>query len=173
MDNVIRVGKVSTVDYQTGMIRVVYHDQDDSVTRPIPTLSTEYTMPKRGDQVLVIHLSNGTEAGVILGRPWSDKNRPPESGPGLYRKELGQAIGEAVIRYLDGSMTIQVGALHITGGLTIKGDLKVTGDLTVTGKIAANEVAATVDVVGGGISLAHHTHTCSCAVSSGTTSPPK
>ena len=99
MDNEIRVGKVSTVDYQPGMIRVVYHDQDDSVTRPIPTLSTEYKMPKIGDQVLVIHLSNGTEAGVILGRPWSDKNRPPESGPGLYRKELGQAIGEAVIRY--------------------------------------------------------------------------
>lgn len=172
MENVIRVGKVSAVDYQTGMVRVVYHDKDDSVTRPIPTLSAEYKMPEIGDQVLVVHLSNGTEAGVVLGRPWSDKNRPPESGAGLYRKDLGRAIGEAVIRYLDGALTIQVDVAHFTGDVTIKGDLKIAGDLTVAGRITANEVAAAVDVVGGGVSLAHHTHTCSCAISSGTTSPP-
>ena len=99
MENVIRVGKVSAIDYQAGTVRVVYHDKDDSVTRPIPMLSPEYKMPEIGDQVLVVHLSNGTEAGVVLGRPWSDKNRPPESGAGLYRKDLGRAIGEAVIRY--------------------------------------------------------------------------
>ena len=172
MENVIRVGKVSAVDYQTGMVRVVYHDKDDSVTRPIPTLSAEYKMPEIGDQVLVVHLSTGTEAGVVLGRPWSDKNRPPESGAGLYRKDLGRAIGEAVIRYLDGAINVKAGAIHFDGDMTIKGDLKITGDLTVTGGISANEVTATADVVAGGISLVHHTHTCSCAVSSGTTSPP-
>lgn len=172
MENVIRVGKVSAIDYQAGMVRVVYHDKDDSVTRPIPMLSLEYKMPEIGDQVLVVHLSNGTEAGVVLGRPWSDKNRPPESGAGLYRKDLGRAIGEAVIRYLDGALTIQVDVAHFTGDVTIKGDLKIAGDLTVAGRITANEVAAAVDVVGGGVSLAHHTHTCSCAISSGTTSPP-
>lgn len=172
MENVIRVGKVSAIDYQAGMVRVVYHDKDDSVTRPIPLLSPEYKMPEIGDQVLVVHLSNGTEAGVVLGRPWSDKNRPPESGAGLYRKDLGRVIGEAVIRYLDGALTIQVDVAHFTGDVTIKGDLKIAGDLTVAGRITANEVAAAVDVVGGGVSLVHHTHTCSCAISSGTTSPP-
>ncbi len=172
MENVIRVGKVSAIDYQTGMVRVVYHDKDDSVTRAIPMISAEYKMPEIGDQVLVVHLSNGTEAGVVLGRPWSEKNRPPESGAGLYRKDLGRAIGEAVIRYLDGALTIQVDVAHFTGDVTIKGDLKINGDLTVAGRITANEVGAAVDVVGGGVSLAHHTHTCSCAISSGTTSPP-
>ena len=36
MENEIRQGKVSAVNYATGMVRVVYHDKDDSVTREIP-----------------------------------------------------------------------------------------------------------------------------------------
>lgn len=172
MEDVIRVGKVSAIDYETGMVRVVYHDKDDSVTRAIPMISAEYKMPEIGEQVLVVHLSNGAEAGVVIGRPWSEKNRPPESGPGLYRKDLGQIIGEAVIKYLDGALTIEVPAAHFKGSVTIKGDLKITGDLTVTGRIAANQVEAAVDVVAGGISLVNHTHNCTCAISSGTTSRP-
>ena len=109
---------------------------------------------------------------MVLGRPWSEKNPPPESGAGLYRKDLGRAIGEAVIRYLDGALTIEVPVTHFKGSVTIKGDLKIAGDLTVAGRITANQVEASVDVVGGGISLAHHTHTCTCAISSGTTSQP-
>ena len=40
--NEIRVGKISSVDYPSGTVRVVYEDQDDAVTRPIPLLSFEY-----------------------------------------------------------------------------------------------------------------------------------
>ena len=73
MGNEIRLGKVSAVDHPAGMVRVVYHEKDDDVTRMIPILSTVfsgvYSMPEVGDQVLVLHLSNGTEAGVVLGRP--------------------------------------------------------------------------------------------------------
>ena len=76
----IRLGKISSIDYAKGMARVVYHEKDDDVTRLIPLLSHEYKMPPVGSQVLVVHLSNGTEAGVVLGRPWSDKNAPPEGG---------------------------------------------------------------------------------------------
>ena len=76
----IRLGKISSIDYAKGMARVVYHEKDDDVTRLIPLLSHEYKMPPVGSQVLVVHLSNGTEAGVVLGRPWSEKNAPPEGG---------------------------------------------------------------------------------------------
>lgn len=167
MGNEIRLGKVSAIDYATGMVRVVYHEKDDSVTRPVPLISDEYQMPEIGDQVLVLHLSNGSEAGVVLGRPWSEKNKPPEGAAGLYRKDMASAPGEAMIRYKGGTMTIKAGSVVVDGNLTVK------GNLTVTGAVTAKEVTAEVDVVGGGISLVNHTHDCSCALSSGSTTPPK
>lgn len=95
----IRVGKVSSIDYPSGMIRVVYHDKDDDVTRPIPLFSSEYTMPPVGALVAVVHLSNGAEAGVVLGRPWSAKLTPPEGFEGLYRKDFDLTPGQCHFRY--------------------------------------------------------------------------
>ena len=120
----IRLGKISSIDYAKGMARVVYHEKDDDVTRLIPLLSHEYKMPPVGSQVLLVHLSNGTEAGVVLGRPWSEKNMPPEGGAALYRKDLGQSPGEAMIRYDGSTLTIQcAGAIRIEAGgaITING----------------------------------------------------
>lgn len=147
-----RLGKISSIDYESGMVRVVYHEKDDAVTRLIPLLSDEYKMPTVGDQVLVIHLSNGTEAGVVLGRPWSEKNVPPENGKGLWRKDLGESYGEAFMKYKDGTLTIKA------ANVVIDGNLNVTGELTVTG-----------DAVAAGISVQTHTHTDSTG---GTTTAP-
>ena len=163
MANETRLGKISTVDYANGMVRVVYHEKDDDVTALIPLLSNEYQMPQVGDQVLVLHLSNGSEAGVVLGRPWSAKNKPPEGAAGLYRKDLARTPGEAMIRYKGGTLTIQAGSV------VVNGDLSVTGDLAVTGAITAASVATSGDVVAGGKSLINHTHTDSIG---GSTTPP-
>ena len=69
----IRLGKVSSVDPAAGMVRVVYHEKDNAVTRSIPILSPVfsglYSLPEVGDQVLVLHLSNGSEAGVVMAPP--------------------------------------------------------------------------------------------------------
>uniref|UniRef100_A0AAU8B672 Baseplate assembly protein V n=1 Tax=Dulem virus 34 TaxID=3145752 RepID=A0AAU8B672_9CAUD len=124
MENNIRLGKISAIDYAAGMVRVVYHEKDDSVTRLVPLISSEYFMPEIGDQVLVLHLSNGTEAGVVMGRPWSEKNKPPEGAAGLYRKDLARAPGEAMIRYDGSTLTIKcAGAISIEAGgaITING----------------------------------------------------
>ena len=64
MENEIRLGKVSSVNYAAGMVRVVYHEKDDSVTREIPMLSDEYNMPAPGDMVLVLQASRRCR------RPW-------------------------------------------------------------------------------------------------------
>ena len=130
MGNEIRLGKVSAVDNPAGMVRVVYHEKDDDVTRMIPILSTVfsgvYSMPEVGDQVLVLHLSNGSEAGVVLGRPWSEKTKPPEGAEKLYRLDMDRAPGVAMVRY-DGKakdLTIHCdGTLNITAGgaITING----------------------------------------------------
>ncbi len=158
-----RLGKISAVDYATGMVRVVYHEKDDDVTRLIPLLSNEYQMPQVDDQVLVLHLSNGSEAGVVMGRPWSAKNKPPEGAAGLYRKDLARTPGEAMIRYQGGVLTFQAASV------VVNGDLSVTGDLVVTGSITAASVATSGDVVAGGKSLINHTHTDSLG---GGTTPP-
>lgn len=124
MANEIRIGKISAIDYSSGTVRVVYHDKDDNVTTSLPLLSGEYSMPAVGDLVLVLHLSNGKEAGVVLGRFWSEKNKPPEGAAKLFRKDLGSKPGEAVLRYDGKTLSIQC-----TGDISIeaKGALRIKG----------------------------------------------
>ena len=149
----IRLGKISSIDYAKGMARVVYHEKDDDVTRLIPLLSHEYKMPPVGSQVLVIPLSNGTEAGVVLGRPWSDKNAPPEGGANLYRKDLGQNPGDAMIRYDGSTLTITGGSVEVQApritneGETItcsKAELVLTFDEEIVGTAALTMEAAEI-----------------------------
>ena len=44
----IRIGKVSKIDYKSGMVKVVYEDRDDAVTdlMPVLTFNAEYKMPQ-------------------------------------------------------------------------------------------------------------------------------
>lgn len=156
---IFRAGKVSSIDYAAGTVRVVYPDKDNSVTSPLPMLCSEYNMPQVGDLVLVLHLPNGTEAGLVLGRCWTDSNRPPEGAAGLFRKDLSRTPGEAMIRYQAGVLTLQAGKVLANGSLEVTGDLTVDGRLTVAGSIAAQSVATSGDVVAGGKSLINHTHT--------------
>ena len=123
-NDIFRVGKVSSIDYAAGLVRVAYHDKDDSVTAPLPMLCTEYNMPQVGDPVMVLHLSNGTEAGLVLGRYWSNNNKPPEGAAGLFRKDLDRTPGKAMIRYDGSTLTIKcAGAINIEAGgaVTING----------------------------------------------------
>jgi len=108
--------------------------------------------------VLVLHLSNGAEAGVVLGRPWSGKNVPPEGEKGLYRKDLARTPGEAMIRYKDGTLTIKAAKVVVDGDLTVNGSLTVTGTITSQG-----------DTVAAGVSVQNHKHTDSIG---GNTTPP-
>lgn len=155
-NNIIRVGKVSSVDYEKGTVAVVYADRDSSVTDALPMLSSRYFMPDVGDQILVLHLSNGTEAGVVLGRFYSDKNLPKEGGKGIFRVDFDRS-GTAYLRCEGGAVTIKGDTV------TVDGNLVVTGSITVSGGVTAGG-----DVVAGGTSLQHHTHT---GVHGGTSAP--
>lgn len=105
----IRVGKISSINYEEGTARVLYTDRDNSVTRELPFLSSEYNMPKVGDQVLVVHISSGEEAGVIIGKFWSKNNKPSKKV--TYQKEFGDKQGEAYVKYEDGKLTIKAATL--------------------------------------------------------------
>lgn len=88
----IRIGKVSSVDYPSGMAKVTYRDKDESVTMDYPMMNfnDEYRMPEPGQYVAVAHLSNGSSRGVILGTVWNKKNIPQETGKELYRKDFSR-----------------------------------------------------------------------------------
>ena len=109
----IRIGRVSSIDYENGMISVTYPDLDDSVTDDLPVFSMgdEYKMPP-----VVLHLSNGCAAGVVMGRYWNEANKPSVSGKGVFRKELGEKKGEAYIQYKGGNMTLKDGSGATTLG---------------------------------------------------------
>ena len=93
MDN-IRIGTVGTVNYQNATVSVFYTDMNDLATAELPYFSVtgEYKMPKVGEQVLVLHLSNGESFGVVLGGFFSDEDLPKESGEGLFYKQLTDSI---------------------------------------------------------------------------------
>lgn len=65
-----RIGFISSFDPGTGMAAIYYPDRCHEVTDELPVY-----MPcglvqhfQKGDAVLVLHLSNGSEAGVVLGK---------------------------------------------------------------------------------------------------------
>lgn len=115
----IRIGKVSSVDYEKGMMRITYRDKDESVTMDFAMLNynDEYRMPQVGQQVAVAHMSNGSSRGVILGEVWNKKNLPHEAGKDLYRKDLSRRKDAAYIRYDDesGEYLLKVANLHLNG----------------------------------------------------------
>lgn len=68
-DDTVRVGLVSSVNQDTGMVRVTYPDRDREVTPELPffKMGNEYQMPEVNDMVLVLHLSNDSSMGIVMG----------------------------------------------------------------------------------------------------------
>ncbi len=119
--NMIRIGRVSSVNAAAGMIQVVYTDRSGSTTSDIPYFSfnDEYKMPQKEQMVLVLHFSNGSAAGVVLGKFWNDVNKPAETGENLFRKELGNIPGQAYIKCVDGAVEIFGSSVKLSGGGSI------------------------------------------------------
>jgi phage baseplate assembly protein gpV len=116
-ERLIRIGKVSSINAEKGMISVTYPDLDNATTKEFPVFSftDEYKMPQIGQEVLVLHLSNGQSAGIVMGRYWNKANVPPVSEG--FRKELGSEHGEAFLQYNDGVLTIHADQIVLDGEL--------------------------------------------------------
>lgn len=74
-----RIGFISSFDPDAGMATVYYPDRCHEVTDELPVY-----MPcglvqdfQKGDAVLVLHLSNGSEAGIVMGKYTQE---PTETG---------------------------------------------------------------------------------------------
>lgn len=138
----LSIGRISALDVEKGMARVVYQDQGEKVSPLMPFLSELYHMPTVGDLVLVASLSNGPTAGVILGRFWTQKNVPPQSGANLFRHDFSRSPGTAFIRCDGAALTIETtGTLNIKANqITLEGSsIQINGgDVALTGSVTAN-----------------------------------
>lgn len=130
--NMIRLGKVSSVNHAAGRVKVAFSDKDNIVSTELPYLAFEYNMPKVNDMVVCIFLGNGVSQGFCLGSYYSDFNKPKEAGSDIYYKDF---FGEGFMKYDKLTKTLTIKAENIR----IEGDLTVDGNLTVLGVVQSEE----------------------------------
>ena len=111
-DRLIRIGRVSKIDYEHGMISVTYPDLDDSVTVPLSTVSfnDEYKMPQIGDEVLAVHLPSG-QARVIVQVPFSKVTFLPSASKIFIVVFMSRSLGTRFITHFSSvkSVAINIG----------------------------------------------------------------
>lgn len=120
--------RVSSVDYEKGMISVTIPELDGKNKSEVMLLASEYEMPKVDDPVVVLFdKDNGRLGrGVCLGKVWSEANTPTETGKGLYRKDFPDGSiersknGEWSITAGSDSVVIGNGKIVITTGEIIQ-----------------------------------------------------
>lgn len=175
MSSEVRLGNVSSIDYENGLCEVTYPDRDDTVTEMAPMLSNrEYRMPEVDDLVVVLHPGDSPEDAVILGTIWNEKIKPAEGKEKVFRKEYCNEDGKAyrkfdanakeLLDFVDGKKILKAKSLEIKIGsatVTISegGDVKITSPASITVQ-AASELkltattltasAATVNITGAG-----------------------
>ena len=102
MQDIVRVGFISSVNQEAGTARIYYPDRE-ATTAELPLFSGwgETAFPEPGEQVVVIHLSNDTSSGIVLGK-FYDETAMPQPGA-EYTKWLGK---KAYIKVQNGGVTI-------------------------------------------------------------------
>lgn len=102
MDNSnIRIAKVSSVDRENGMIRVIFESMGNMVSQLMPVLNFngEYKLPEVDDEILVLKLTNESYTGIALSAFWSQANAPEVSDNTVYHKDFGNSPNEAFIDF--------------------------------------------------------------------------
>lgn len=175
MSSEVRLGNVSSIDYENGLCEVTYPDRDDTVTEMVPMLSNrEYRMPEVDDLVVVLHPGDSPEDAVILGTVWNEKIKPVEGKEKVFRKEYSNEDGKAyrkfdanakeLLDFVDGkkilkakSLEVKVGSTTVTvsesGSVKVDSpagiEIKASGELKLSATTLTAS-AATVNITGGG-----------------------
>jgi phage baseplate assembly protein V len=155
LKNLVRVGRVSSINSANATVRVVFEDRENMVSYDLPVIvrqsmsNKEYWMPDVGEQVLCLFLPNGNAQGFCLGSFYSDEDQPPVDDPNKWHVRFEDGTS---IEYDRDSHTLTAdvkGAVNIiaTEGVTITGNLQVNGSINATGSI--------IDVGG---NTNHHSH---------------
>ena len=143
MESIVRIGKVTAIDYKKGMASVNYTDKNNAQSLAFPLLNSAYDMPELGDTVVVLLLPNSTTKGFILGSPWSSVKQPEKGGNGIFYKEFP---GGAYVKYNEKEKLMEVAADNIKLQLVTAKDLTVNGEIKAKKIVADSIVAEEVEV---------------------------
>lgn len=131
--NIIRIGRVSSVDVNTNTARVAFSDKDDLVSGNLMIVNRgsmadkDYWIPDIDEQVLCLMMPNksglGLNEGFILGSFFSAEDAPQERSADVRAVKFGDGT---VIKHdrSTGNLTINAtGDIDIIAGgtVTIKG----------------------------------------------------
>lgn len=128
LQNLIRVGTVSSAKPTSGTVRVVFPDRDDLVSAELPVLISGgwgkgNAFPLVGESVLCLFLGNGLQAGYCLGIFYGDEDVVPGTND-----QRGVWFEDGSYVYYDRAAGCLV--VKAATGVKIEGDLVVTGTIT-------------------------------------------
>lgn len=84
LNDLIKIGEVSSIDPAKGTARVVFDDDDSIVSYDLPVLqrntllSKDFHSPDIGEDVLCLFLPSGPEEGFVIGSFYAGEVSPPE-----------------------------------------------------------------------------------------------
>lgn len=94
-NDLVRIGRISSINQKNGMVRVMYADRDDASTKEFPVLrcTDEYRDFQIGERVLVLHLSNGSSRAVVLGGIWNKLGQKQKA----VKSKIAEALTSLVV----------------------------------------------------------------------------
>lgn len=117
MNDAIRVGRISSIDYKSGCADVCFKGEEDVIYSDLPFLAFEYKMPRINDLVLVVAQKYAQKkSGFIIGPYFNDENKPEVSGKDYFFKRFSDT---AYIKY-----DADKDELEITAGKVVIKNLK-------------------------------------------------
>lgn len=130
IENLIRIGLVSSVDAAKHTVRVVFEDKDNLVSGDLPIIvpysakAKAYRLPEVSESVLCVFLGNGLQNGFCLGSFYTDEDMPPVSN----KDQIGTWFEDG--SYVSFDKTSKTLHIKAAGNVRIEGDLTVTGSIT-------------------------------------------
>lgn len=176
-----RVGTVTSYDPNTYSAKVLLQPEGVEIGW-LPITSAWcgngwglFSPPTSGDTVQLEFQEASMDAGLIVGRFYSDQARPlpapsgelwavHKSGAQFKLLNSGAALfsdghGASITLNGDGSITSAASSWNHSGAFKLSGDATISGNATVSGDVAVDgKLTAGGDVRGAGTSLHSHTH---------------
>jgi phage baseplate assembly protein V len=163
--NLIRVGKVHSVDLNTARLRVAFGKDGANVSGWIPWMTSragatrEWNPPAVGEQVTMMNPSGQDNSGFAMPGAIYQTGSPANGNEaGKVTLNLPNAgewaiyVGNAHIKAKNGELKLTVDGVHMTithSGVAIHGDVTVQGKITATGLIKGGDVTLQTHVHSG------------------------
>jgi len=141
LENLIKIGKVSSVNEKECSARVVFENDMVSYDLPIIQHNTvknkDYILPDVGEQVVCLFLPNSLHNGFIVGSIYSLKDKPAIKDKNIRNIKFNDGTE---IEYDRKNHILKVDCkgeiiIQSASEITIKGNIILNGNLFITGTI--------------------------------------